>query len=344
MLTRIVLVATDGVSDGAIGITFDMFRAASRILALGLAGKRRNAAFDVRVVGTRSRYLITASGRRCAVDGTLAREPAPRARDFVIVPGLGLATPEAIRETFAGGRHDTLLAFLRRAKRARATVAASCSGTFLLAESGLLDGHEATTTWWLAPLFSERYPRVALSASRTVVASGRLLTAGSSFAHADLVLALIARAAGPSLAHLVARYLLVETRPSQARFMLVEHLRGAEPALQKLEEFVVANLAQPIDLADLSRIAGVSSRTLARLVQRVLGTTPMRFVQRIRAEHAARLLQTTSVPFEVIAEQVGYGEPGALRRVLKREMGVSPRNLRNAQLVDVEGLDAIRLP
>jgi transcriptional regulator GlxA family with amidase domain len=333
MRTRIVVLATDGVSDGALGITFDMFRAASRMLALGLAGRRRPVVFDVRVVGTRSRSLVTAGGRRCAVDGTLAHEPTPRARDFVIVPGLGLATPEAIGESFAEGRYDAFSAFLRRANRARATLAASCSGTFVLAESGLLDGHEATTSWWLAPLFAERYPRVELSASRTVVASGRLITAGSSFAHADLMLALIARAAGPSVAHLVARYLLVETRPSQARFMLVEHLRGAEPALQKLEEFVVANLARPIELADLSRTAGVSARTLARLVHRVLGTTPMRFVQRIRAEHAARLLQTTSAPFEVIAEQVGYGEPGALRRVLRREMGVSPRNLRNAQLV-----------
>src|SRR5262249_14165020 len=225
-----------------------------------------------------------------------------------------------------------LVAFVRRANGANATVAASCTSTFVLAESGLLDGREATTTWWLAPLFQERYPRVSLSASRTVVASGRLLTAGASFAHADLVLALIARAAGPSLAHLVARYLLVETRPSQARFMLVEHLRGGEPGLEKLEEFVAANLARPIDLADLARVAGVSSRTLARLVHRVLGTTPMRFVQRIRAEHAVRLLQTTSASIDVIADQVGYREPGALRRVLRREMGVSPRDLRGAQL------------
>jgi transcriptional regulator GlxA family with amidase domain len=331
MDTRVVVVAVDGISDGSVGITLDIFRAASRIAALGLPGRRRSVGFDVRVLARRARPVVTAGGRRFPVDGTLAREPALRARDVVIVPGIGLAMPEAIHQAFADDRHEAILAFLRRASAARATVAASCTGTFLLAESGLLDGREATTSWWLAPVFRERYPRVALAPHRAVVAAGRVLTAGASFAHADLMLALVARTAGPALAHLVARYLLLETRPSQARFMLVEHVRGGEPALQKVEEFVSSHLAQPIELGDLTRASGTSARTLARVVQRVLGTTPMRFVQRIRAEHAARLLQTTSAPFEAIAEQVGYREPGALRRVLRREMGVSPREVRSAQ-------------
>jgi transcriptional regulator GlxA family with amidase domain len=330
METRVWIAAVDGVSDGAIGITLDMFRAASRIAGLGLARSRRAVSFDVRVLSPRARPVTTGGGRRYAVDGRFGAI-AVRPRDVVIVPGIGLTTPETIQRAFTGDRHAALLAFLRRASAARATVAASCTGTFALAESGLLDGREATTTWWLAPLFRERYPHIALSPHHAVVAAGRVLTAGASFAHADLMLALIARTAGPALAHLVARYQLLETRPSQARFMLVEHVRGGEPALEKIEDFVSSHLARPIELADLARASGTSPRTLARVVHRVLGTTPMRFVQRIRAEHAARLLQTSSASFETIAETVGYREAGALRRVLRREMGVTPRDLRSAQ-------------
>jgi transcriptional regulator GlxA family with amidase domain len=287
----------------------------------------------VRVVGAGRRSVTTAAGRRFVLDGQLPSRPALGLRDVVIVPGIGRSTPEAIDQMLTGGGFDPFFAFLRRAASSRATLTASCTGTFVLAESGLLDGREATTTWWLAPMFQARYPGVKLQADRAVVVSGSLVTAGASFAHADLMLALLAHIAGPVLAHQVARHLLIEPRPSPSREMVVQHLRGDDPMLRALERFVLANLGRAITLADLSRAVGAAPRTLARHVEQVLGISPMRFVQRLRAEHAAYLLRTTDAPVETVAERVGYVEPAALRRLLRRVLGASPRELRVGRAV-----------
>jgi transcriptional regulator GlxA family with amidase domain len=331
MKTQVLVVAPDRVSDGNLGITFDVMRAAVRIQEAGLAGRPSDLDLTLRVVGVGGRSVTTAAGRKFLLDGKLPQRPALGPRDLVIVPGIGRSTPEAIERAFADGGFDPIFDFLRRAASTRATLAASCTGTFVLAESGLLDGREATTTWWLAPFFRERYPAVALSADRAVVASGSLVTAGASFAHADLMLVLLAHVAGPLLAQQVARYLLLEPRPSPSREMVVQHLRIGDPILRALEQFVLGNLGRPITLADLSRAAHASPRTLARHVEHVLGTSPMRFVQRLRAEHAAYLLRTTDAPVETIAERVGYLEPAALRRLLRRVLDASPRDLRGAR-------------
>ena len=152
--------------------------------------------------------------------------------------------------------------------------AASCSATFVLAASGVLDGRHATTTWWLAPEFRRRFPDVTLSADRMVVDAEHVLTAGSAFAHADLMLAVIARVAGPSLAHLVTRYLVLDERVSQGRYMVLEHLRVSDPALQAVEQFIAQNLERQISIDELAHVAAVSPRTLARRVHAGLGMTP----------------------------------------------------------------------
>jgi transcriptional regulator GlxA family with amidase domain len=331
MRIQVLVVAPDRVSDGGLGITFDLVRAAARIQDAGLAGGRRDVDLVLRVVGVGGRSVTTASGRRFLLDGPLPRRPALGPRDLVIVPGIGRNTPEALEAALADGRFDRILDFLRRAASAQATMAASCSGTFVLAESGLLDGHQATTTFWLAPMFRERYPAVMLAADRTVVADGSVVTAGAAFAHADLMLALLAHVCGPLLAHQVARYMLLEPQPSPSRDMVLQHLRGNDPMLRSVEQFVLGHLGRPIALTDLSHVARTSPRTLARHFGHVLGTTPMRFVQRLRAEHAAYLLRTTDAPVEVIAERVGYLEPAALRRLLRRVLDAGPRDLRRTR-------------
>src|SRR5262249_25823884 len=146
--------------------------------------------------------------------------------DILVVPGLGMDTPDEIDAELRRDPVRRGLDFIRRATGLGLTVAASCSATFLLGAAGVLDGGPATTRWWLARDFARRFPAVDLRVDSMVVTQRRVLTAGSAFAHADLMLTLVARASGPSLARLVSRFLVVDDRPSQARYMIAQHLRA----------------------------------------------------------------------------------------------------------------------
>ncbi|MFT4099561.1 MAG: helix-turn-helix domain-containing protein [Burkholderiaceae bacterium] len=326
MITHLVF---DGVAESSLGVGVDIVSSASS-LAAGEQAEAPQAArlLRQRVVSLDGRPVRSGSGRPIPVDGALSLRGIGAA-DVVVVPGWFAATPATIKRLFAQDDVGQAAAALRRAAAKGAMLAASCSATFLLAEAGVLDGRRATTAWWLASSFARRFPAVSLTVDRMVVDAGRVLTAGSAFAHADLMLAVIARLASPSLARLVARYLVLDHRPSQARYMVIEHLRTADPALQKAERFITENLGRRITLDELARTAAVSSRTLARRVHVGLGMTPNEWVQRLRVSHAAHLLETSNDSVEAIAVRVGYADPAAFRRVFRRFAGESPRGRRH---------------
>ncbi len=124
-----------------------------------------------------------------------------------------------------------------------ACIAASCIGTFVLAETGLLDHREATTTWWLAPLFRQRYPHVRLDESRMLVSAGTVVTAGAAMGHLDLALWLI-RTVSPQLSALVSRYLLADIRSLQAPYIIPNHLAQADPLILRFEQWARENLSK----------------------------------------------------------------------------------------------------
>jgi transcriptional regulator GlxA family with amidase domain len=258
------------------------------------------------------------------VDGALNLR-ALRPDDVLVLPGLGLSTPQEIDAGLKRGDILRGIDALASAANKGVSIAASCSATFVLGSSGALDGVEATTTWWLGPSFAQRFPRVKLRTDRMVVSSGLVHTAGSAFAHADLMLALLARMYGPSLAHLVARYLLLDERTSQARYMVTEHVRSDDPAIQALERYINENLSRQLSLAQMARATATSPRTLARKLERALGTTPLHFAQRLRIARAVLLLETTQRTVEDVASQVGYADSAAFRRIFRRETGESSR-------------------
>src|SRR5262249_35209863 len=136
---------------------------------------------------------------------------------------------------------------LRRWHSAGVPIGASCMGSFLLADAGLLDHQEATTTWWLAPLFRQRYPNVSLDESRMLVPSDVGVTAGAAMGHLDLALWLI-RKASPELANLVSRYLLADIRASQAVYIIPNHLAQADPLILRFEQWARQHLQEGFSL------------------------------------------------------------------------------------------------
>lgn len=277
-------------------------------------------------------YVQSAAGMWLPVQGMSALFNPGNDPDIVLLPGVFLDSEAAMQQWLsqpwcAAWQHFASRLSTERA-RADRHIAASCAGTWALAEAGLLDGHEATTVWWLAPAFHQRYPKVKLMPQAMLVDSGSVTTAGAALAHTDLVLQLIARWGGATLAERCASVMLAERRDLQSRHLQLSWMAQSDPVIRDLHGWISRHLAEPIDVDDLARRAHLSPRTLARRCQQALGLSPWRMVQRARVEAAAELLKTTRLPFDSIAAKVGYDDAAALRKLIQRELGVLPKGLR----------------
>jgi transcriptional regulator GlxA family with amidase domain len=315
---RVDILALDGVFDLGLSAILDAFQTANELIEIsGLAVSR----FDLKVVGVR-KSVKTSHDLRVPVNDGGGRTP-----DCVVVPAIGYKMPGPLEAAL--GRPDVrdATAALRQWSRRGATMAAACIGTFVMAESGLLDHQHATTTWWLAPLFRKRYPEVLLDESNMIVKSDRFVTAGAALGHLDLALWLI-RSASPQLASLTAKYLIIDSRPSQSAYALTDHLVHSDPLVQRFESWARARLARGFSLDEAARAVGASKRTLARRMQGVLGKSPLSYFQSLRVERAVHLLKTSDASVEEVAERVGYADGATLRTLLRRRLNLGVKEIR----------------
>ncbi|MGH6641795.1 MAG: GlxA family transcriptional regulator [Bradyrhizobium sp.] len=281
-----------------------------------------------RIRGTMKRALpFDITTVRC---GSRRNSTRLRGTDLVIVPGLGTASADELDGKIKSSACRRAADLLVDAFEAKAMLAASCASTFLLAETGLLDGRRATTTWWLAPLFQRRYPEVELATDRMVVADWPIATGGAAMAQMDLMLAVVGKFAGPNLASACANYLLLDERRSQVPFMAISYLAGQDSKIAKAEKWVRENIACDFTMEELAAAVALAPRTFARRIAATCGVSPIQFVQRIRLETARYLLETTRLPVDEIARQVGYAEPSTLRRLIRRDTRHSPGHFRPA--------------
>ncbi|MDR6388570.1 GlxA family transcriptional regulator [Paraburkholderia phenoliruptrix] len=315
---RLSILALDGLFDTGLTVLLDTFAMANELAsAQGFAA----APFDVSVIGVRRR-IHTAHGLSMQV------EPASSVRhpDWVIVPAPGVRQPERLIETLQRRDVCDAMAHLRAWRADGVGVGAACIGTFLLAEAGLLDNREATTTWSLSPFFRQRYPAVELNDSRMVVAADRLVTAGSAMGHLDLALWLL-RQASPALATLVARFMLIDKRSSQAEYIIPDYLAHADPLVARFERWARENLSVGFSLQSAAAALAVGPRTLQRRTEAVLGKSPLAFFQDLRIERAQNLV-SMGYDLEKIASEVGYADSATLRALLRRRLGRGVRELR----------------
>lgn len=277
---------------------------------------------DVTLVGVR-RCVNTAQGLSVPIQ--LAYDlPTP---NVVLIPALGAKMPESLEVALLRSDVREFSEYIKNWVESGATVGAACTGTFILAETGLLDGQRATTSWWLSSMFRQRYPLVELDDSIMLVNSSSFTTAGAALAHLDLALAVV-RNVSPSLASLCGRYLLIESRSSQAVFMIPDHVAHTDPLVERFEQWARTNIAQRFSLTNAARAIGASERTLGRRLKSILGKSPLAYVQDLRVERAVHLLQTTNESVERIAEQVGYSDGATLRGLLRNKLGKGVRELR----------------
>ena len=317
---EVAILIVDGVTDSGLSVTLDVLRAATAIARR--AG--RPAPFRPVVASPGGGAVRAGSGLSIATTRPASRIGA----DIVIVPGLWIEDPAALDGLLARPDIAQVIRAIDRAHRRGALIGAACAGTFLVAATGLLDGRRATTTWWLSHELRRRHPAIDVDERQALVVDGRLLTAGAVLAVADLALHLVARFAGPTVARDTARALLLDRHPSQAPYMAVRHLTTDDAVVRRAESWTRAHLAEDFDIATLARRAGASARTLARRLDAALGLSPVGFVQRLRVETAIHLLETTRLSLEEISGRVGYGDTGTLRRLVRRDTGLTPREVR----------------
>jgi len=317
---RVSVLALDHVFDTGLATILDAFQTANELAELSGVSTSR---FEVSVVGVR-KSVKTAQGLTVPI-----RRAARRAPDCVVVPAIGFKMPDALQTALTRPDIGDASALLRQWAARGAIMSAACVGTFVLAEAGVLDDHDATTTWWLAPLFRKRYPRVRLDESRMLIKSGEVVTAGAALSHMDLALWLI-RQQSPKLAALTAKYLIVDSRPSQSAYVLSDHLIHNDPLVERFERWARARLAQGFSLDEAAKAVASSKRTLARHMHAVLGKSPLSYFQSLRVERAVHLLKTGNESVDAIAARVGYADGVTLRTLLRRRLGHGVREIRRS--------------
>lgn len=239
--------------------------------------------------------------------------------DLILVPGM-MGRPDQLLE------QTDLLDWLRRQAARGAIIASACSGAFLLAEAGLLDGRTATTHWQLADRFRQRYPKVELHIDRLLIDGGNYLCAGGTSAHQDLALSLIEKFGSAQLAKACARMMLIDnSRRDQAPFVNFRGCKnhGDKPIL-KIQQWLDKNYRGKVVVKQLAQASGLNERTFLRRFRKATGEAPLEYVQRLRIEQAKRLLSVGAQPLEQITRAVGYEDVSSFRRLFKQLAGVSP--------------------
>jgi len=315
---RIHVLVLDGVFDLGLSAVLDAFHTANELGEMsGFSSKQ----FEVKIVAV-TKSVRTSQGLTVPVQAIGSEVP-----DCVVVPAIGVKMPRPLETALAQPQVQDATVVLRQWARRGAMMTAACIGTFLMAESGLLDHQSATTTWWLVPMFRERYPKVTLDETQMVVKSGCFVTAGAALSHMDLALWII-RGVSPKLAVLTAKYLIVDSRPTQSAYALTDHLVHSDPLVHRFEDWARTRLKQGFSLDDAARAVASSKRTLARHMDAVLGKSPLSYFQSLRVERAVHLLKTSNASVDEVAARVGYADATTLRNLLRRRLKLGIKDIR----------------
>lgn len=256
-------------------------------------------------------------------DGTTGNASLPDTPSVVIIPPslTGPPAPETVPD---------LLAWLRACHEGGSILAAVCAGTFLLAATGLLDGRPATTHWSAAARLQQVFPAIRIDPDRLLVDDGDILTVGGIMSWPDLALRLIERLLGPAVMLETARYLLIDPpRHDQRQYRhFAPNLTHGDRLILKVQHWLRTEPARNATVADMTLISGLEERTFLRRFHTATSLTPLAYLQHLRVEKGRDLLETTPLPLDQIAWEVGYQDSGAFRKIFIRLTGQLPADYR----------------
>ena len=223
-----------------------------------------------------------------------------------------------------------LLDFIRRAPRTTRRVAAICTGAFLLAEAGLLDGRRATTHWMLARDLRERYPQVHVEEDRIFILDDAIWTSAGMSAGVDLALAMVEKDHGADMARNVARMLVLYHRRAggQSQFSALLELEPKSDRIQSALTYAKNNLRSSLSVEELAAAANLSARQFSRIFRAETGQSPAKAIEHLRLEAARLMMEQTRHPVEVVARETGFADRERMRRAFLRAFGQPPQAMR----------------
>lgn len=304
---------------------YDLLMAAGRDWGLVVDGQPGPSLLRPRIVAAQAGTFRAANDVPITPQRTLADAATAQ---VVCVPELAVPPEDSL-----GGRFAEEIAWLRGCYARGATIATSCSGAVLLAETGLLDGHEATTHWAYCDVMRARYPRVRVRKERALVVSGegqRLVMAGGGTSWQDLALYLIARFAGVDAAMHVARLNLIDWHAiGQQPFARLARSRQVDDAdIARCQTWIAEHYQEPAPVSAMVRMSGLAERSFKRRFQQATGMPPLEYVHTLRLEEAKQMLESGDASIEAIAQDVGYEDAGFFSRLFRRKVSMTPAQYR----------------
>lgn len=318
---KVILVALPETAGSALYGMLDVLKAAGNLWQQLARSGSGGHSLDVEIGSTRARPFRC--GNSVPVSPTVALHDDPRA-DIVIVPELWLGPDERL-----AGRYDSVCDWVRRRYKDGAYIYSACSGAVLLAETGLLDGREATSHWGYIDLFRREFPRVRFRPEPNLCfadEAGRLVTAGGTTSWHDLALHVISRHVSPGEALRIAKvYLMKWHTEGQLPFQaLVRPQPHADATVRSCEAWLAQHFAEANAVSRAVAQSRTPERTLKRRFKQATGMALIDYVQKLRIEEAKRLLETTAIAADEISARVGYEDSSFFRRLFRRQTGLAP--------------------
>ncbi|MDB6063579.1 MAG: AraC family transcriptional regulator [Verrucomicrobiaceae bacterium] len=274
------------------------------------------SAYQVEIISAEEGMLTSSAGLRLAVDATVATHRA--VIDTLLVAGSpnidDMASDPALQD------------WLRRQARTVRRYGSVCTGAFVLAATGLLDGKRVATHWNAAARLAADYPNACVEADAIYVKDGKLFTSAGVTAGMDLALAMVEEDHGRELALRVARELVMFLKRPGGQSQFSAHLAAQtseKSSIRELQDYVLANLKDDLSVPVLASRAAMSERSFARIFRSETGTTPAEFVENARIDAARRLAEESDLPAKRLADAVGYANVDGFRRAFNRRLGVS---------------------
>lgn len=322
-MQTVSVIGFDGALASAITGIIDLFRLA------GVTWARINNETPAPQFETR---LLTKDGAPCRCINGLTLQPdgawntllpGGNSSDLVVIPTIGGPINRVLAE------NPELIAWLRDFQSADAgqvRLASNCTGAFMLAEAGLLNGRQATTHWGFSHQFRHRYPAVNLQPERLVTVDGHIACAGGGMAWWDLGIYLVERHAGAQVARELAKAFVIDAgRTSQAPYSALQARRyHSDAAILSLQNWLDDHYRQPITLQALSSLCGLTERSLIRRFKAATGDTPTGYLQVLRIEAARRHLENSRVAVEEVTRLVGYEDVSSFSRLFRKHTGLAP--------------------
>ncbi len=328
-MKKIAFVASDSSSISGITGGLEIFKITNLLSRIQSPGKQKR--FECSVISLDKGSFTICPGLVCEFPKGLSMEER---YDAIILIGFIYSDINQLIKKIDSSKDA--VSWILKQYSAGALIGANCSATLLLAETGLLDGKSATTSWWLNSLFKKRYPKIKLEIDALMVENKQLICSGALTSYLNLVLCIIEKLTDKSLALACSKMMLIDiNKNSQAPYVMQQRMLDlSDDMVTKAQHWIYANFKNKIDFQVLSNHLAVSYRTFIRRFKFATGETPSKYLQKLRIEAAKDLLETTNLNLEAIIESVGYSDTSSFSILFKRLTQLTPKEYRTRFLMD----------